>query len=455
MRRLSKRVLLLGWDGADWKMINPLLENGQMPNLQRLIANGVMGNVASLSPMLSPILWTSIATGKNADKHDILGFAEPDGDSGKIRPVSSTSRKCKAVWNILCERGLKAGVINWFASHPAEKINGFVVSDRYAHAVGPPDKEWPAVEHSIHPAELLEEACKMRIHPAASTPQQVRPFIPKLAELDPQKDKNLHQLRILLAQCATIQKVATWLMHTQEWDFLGVYFDAIDRFAHSFMEYHPPKMPHLKDEDFELYKDVMNGCYRFHDLMLGRMMQLAGEDATIIILSDHGFHCDHLRPGGSAKIQDGRPVAWHRQYGVVIIGGPAIKSDERVYGASLLDITPTVLWLLGCPVGQDMDGKPLTQIVDGVPPPVEEIETHEGGDEVDETATAEEDPWVAQQMLQHLAELGYIEQDAKVEGVVQDRARNLAQVYAATGRPQEAIEQYQTGAGSKARRQGL
>ena len=66
--RLVKRVLLIGWDGADWKMINPLLESGKMPNLERFIGRGVMGNVASLTPMLSPILWTSIATGKHADK---------------------------------------------------------------------------------------------------------------------------------------------------------------------------------------------------------------------------------------------------------------------------------------------------------------------------------------------------------------------------------------------------
>src|SRR5262245_61079923 len=105
---IAKRICLIGWDAADWKMINPLLERGQMPNLHKLIDNGVMGNVASLSPMLSPILWTSIATGKHADKHMILGFAEPDGDSGKLRPVTSTSRKSKAIWNILSEHGKRA-----------------------------------------------------------------------------------------------------------------------------------------------------------------------------------------------------------------------------------------------------------------------------------------------------------------------------------------------------------
>ncbi len=444
MDRTARRVLLLGWDGADWKMINPLLEKGQMPNLQRLIESGVMGNVASLNPMLSPILWTSIATGKQADKHGILGFAEPDGASGKIRPVTSTSRKCRAVWNILSERRLRAGVINWFASHPAEKINGFVVTDRYAPAAGPPDEEWPAVEHSVHPASMLEELCKLRIHPAATTPQQIAPFIPKLHELDPQKDQNLHQLRILLSQCATIQAAATYLMEQEPWDFLGVYFDAIDRFAHAFMEYGPPKMAHVSDEDFAHYRDVMIGCYRFHDMMLGRLMQLAGEDTTVIIVSDHGFHSDHLRPEGSSKIKEGRPVAWHRQHGVLVIGGPQIKKDERVYGASLLDIAPTVLWLLGCPVARDMDGKALIQIREGEPAEVAEVETYEGGDGAAVDAPFEErDPWAAQQMLKRLVELGYVEADQSVEGVVLDRHRNLGQVYAATGRPAEAIKQYE------------
>ena len=141
MEKLSKRVLLIGWDGADWKLIDPLLERGQMPNLEKLINAGVMGNIASLIPMLSPILWTSIATGKHADKHGILGSVAPDtasgttsgtscgtpggdgatsghdttsGDgttdghgmaAGRIGPPASTSRRCRAVWNILSDRG--------------------------------------------------------------------------------------------------------------------------------------------------------------------------------------------------------------------------------------------------------------------------------------------------------------------------------------------------------------
>ena len=74
----KRKVLLIGWDAADWKVINPLLDAGKMPNLARLVEQGVIGNLATLQPVLSPMLWTSIATGKRAYKHGIHGFSEPD-----------------------------------------------------------------------------------------------------------------------------------------------------------------------------------------------------------------------------------------------------------------------------------------------------------------------------------------------------------------------------------------
>ena len=80
--RLAKRVLLIGWDAADWKVAAPLVDAGKMPNLEKLINSGVMGNLATLYPVLSPMLWTSIATGKRAYKHGVHGFAEPDPAAG-------------------------------------------------------------------------------------------------------------------------------------------------------------------------------------------------------------------------------------------------------------------------------------------------------------------------------------------------------------------------------------
>ncbi|RJP32667.1 MAG: hypothetical protein C4547_13175 [Phycisphaerales bacterium] len=440
--RRRPRVLLIGWDAADWKIITPLVEQGLMPNMARFVEEGVMGNVASLTPMLSPMLWTSIATGKLADKHQILGFAEPDA-SGGVRPVSSLARRCRAIWNILSDRGLKAGAINWFASHPAERINGFVVTDHFPRAVAPPDAAWPPVPFSVHPAELLDKACSLRIHPGAISRQQVEYFIPRLDEFDAANDDHVKQLRTLLAQCGTVHAAATWLMQEHEWDFLGVYYDTIDRVGHAFMEFHPPRREQVDAGEFERFKDVVTACYRFYDMMLGRLMDLAGEDTTVIIVSDHGFQSDHLRPEGSSRIDKGQPVAWHRRYGVLAMHGPNMKKDERVYGASLLDITPTILMLLGLPVAADMDGKPLTQVIDAEPGSVtlETIDTYETGEPIETSSNETAEALVEAQMLEHLADLGYIE-NASVENIRLDRYRNLGQVYASTGRDELAMEQF-------------
>src|SRR5437764_12162037 len=100
----GRKVLLIGWDAADWEHITPLLEEGLLPNLDGLINRGVMGNLATLQPILSPMLWNSVATGNFADKHGIPGCIEPDAANGGAPPYTSTSRKTKPIWNILTQQ---------------------------------------------------------------------------------------------------------------------------------------------------------------------------------------------------------------------------------------------------------------------------------------------------------------------------------------------------------------
>jgi predicted AlkP superfamily phosphohydrolase/phosphomutase len=69
---------------------------------------GAAGQIATLHPPLSPMLWTSIATGKRPFKHGIHGFTEPAPDGGGIRPITNLSRKCKALWNILSQNDLRS-----------------------------------------------------------------------------------------------------------------------------------------------------------------------------------------------------------------------------------------------------------------------------------------------------------------------------------------------------------
>ncbi|MCU0433200.1 MAG: alkaline phosphatase family protein [Bacteroidia bacterium] len=444
MSRKAKRVILLGWDAADWKMIHPLLDAGYMPALQQLIDNGVIGNIATLDPPLSPMLWTSIATGKTADKHGILGFVEPDPNTGNIRPSTVTSRKVKALWNILQQNNIKSHVVGWWPSHPAEPIDGVAVSNQFSRSKGRVDEPWPVAENSVHPPELAETLAQCRVHPAELTWAHLMPFVPDLKKIDQEKDTRLASIAVLLAQSSTYHAAATWIMENREWEFLALYMNEIDQFGHLFMKYHPPMLPDTNVEDFELFKGVMNAAYRFHDMMLARLMELAGEDTVFVLLSDHGFHSDHLRPRQLPN-DPAAPAHEHAPYGVLCISGPGIRKDDRIYGATLLDIAPTVLTLFGIPAGEDMDGRVLAQAFEQteIPPRIPSWENVEGRSG-QHPGEFREDPWAAQEALKQLVELGYIEapgEDAEktVKAVTLESRFYLARVFLNTRRPAEAL----------------
>ena len=455
MKRLTKRVLLIGWDAADWKIIRPLMAAGKMPVLQEMLEIGVSGNLATLRPIISPILWNSIATGKYADKHDILGFIEPSPDGKGARPVSSTSRKAKAIWNILSQQGLRSGVVNWYASHPAEPINGWIFSNRFASVVGPQVEAFPLDHHSFHPPDLIELAESFRVHPHALSAEQMLPFFPGKKPED-RADLRPGLLAKVLSECATSHNAATYLASRDDWDFLAVYYDAIDHACHGFIEYHAPAMAHVSEDDAAIYSDVVNGVYQFHDMMLGRLLDLAGPETTVLLISDHGFYADHLRPEVAEHMRDPRekfgkkmnPVAWHRPQGIFVAAGKSLKRDELIHGATLLDIAPTILALLGLPVPEDMDGRVLTKIF-AEPVDIESVPSYEAPypqDGIHRDLSVEEgDPWAARQALEQLANLGYIDlpdiddPEKQVAQTIWDRRSNLAQVYYSSGRPAKAL----------------
>ncbi len=454
-KRLAKRVLLLGWDAADWQIIHPLIDRGEMPVLQSLIEGGTSGRISTLQPVISPILWNSIATGKLADKHDILGFTEPTPDGSGARPVSSTSRRAKALWNILSQRGLRSGVVNWFASYPAEHIAGEVFSNLFVDAFQPGAAQRPLDPQAVYPPDLTEVAQAFRVGMEQITAEQMLPFFPDRVPTDP-ADARPRMLARLLAEAATVQNAATYFAAGEEWDFLAVYLDTVDHAGHGFMEYHPPAMSHVTEEDAASYGYVIRGVYRFHDMMLGRLLEVAGPDTTVLLVSDHGFYSDHLRPPVAQHTTDPlekfgasmNPVAWHAQQGVFVAAGAGIKADELIHGTTLLDIAPTVLTLLGLPVPADMDGRALSQLfTEGLEP--ERIDSYEAPHPQDgvwrDLSPEESDPFAARQAMEQLAALGYIEMpDANdpqkaAANAIWDRRNNLAQVYYSSGRLREAL----------------
>lgn len=443
--RIAQKVLLIGWDAADWRVINPLMDAGKMPHLQRLVERGVMGNLATLHPVLSPMLWTSIATGKRPYKHGILGFAEPTPDGVGVRPVSSLSRKTKALWNILHQSGLKSNVVGWWPSAPVEPIDGVMISNHYQRAAKPLDEPWPMPPGTVHPPRLVEKLKEIRFHPSELVFEQVRPFVPKAADVDQDEDRRLAAVMKILAECVSVHSAATWLVENEPWDLMAVYYDAIDHFCHGFMKYHPPRRSFITERDFELYSGVVEAGYRFHDMMLGTLLSLAGDDTHIILLSDHGFHPDHNRPADIPDEPAG-PAVEHRDFGIVVMAGPGVRRDDLVHGASLLDVTPTVLTMLGLPTGADMDGKPLVQAFE-VPPDVVTIPSWDRveGDAGMHGPTRQSDPLASQEAINQLVELGYIEKldddrEKAVARIARELRFNLARSYMDADRHAEAVE---------------
>src|SRR5947208_2983465 len=439
----KQKVLLIGWDAADWEHITPLLEEGLMPTLDGLINRGVMGNLATLQPILSPMLWNSVATGKFADKHGIHGFIEPDPVNGGARPYTSTSRKCKAVWNILSQSGLMSNVVGWWASHPAEPIDGTVVTDAFGGVRFDPQKGWIVPKGAIHPQERGAELARFKLLPNQLTAAHILPFIPDAAKIDQKKDKRRSSFAKILSDNASVHAVVTALMESEPWDFTAVYYDGIDHFSHAFMPYHPPKLEWIKEEDFAMYKDVVKGGYHFHDMMLERLLDLAGPDTTVILCSDHGFESGSQRPRGTPREPAG-PAAWHRQYGMFVMAGAGIRRDERIYGASLIDIAPTVLTLFDLPIGQDMDGRPLLEAFEEIPkvktiPSWESVEGESGM----HTGEQQLDPAQANELMQQFAALGYIEdpgadKEKAAESAEIESKYNVARTLLWKGQPETA-----------------
>lgn len=442
-----KRLLLIGWDSADWKIIQPLVDAGQLPAVQRLLEHGTSGPLTTLDPQLSPMLWTSIATGKHAYHHGVPGFTEVN-ERGQVVPVSAATRRCKTVWEMLGEHGLKSHVVSWFATQGERHPHGCIVSPLYnsfKHDEEDAPEDWPPPAPGTYwPEDLAAHLNERRVSPWDVDPDEVlRLFVPEAPTIDQSKDPRLWHLAQRLAEASSTHSAACWLMENRpDWDFMAIYYRAIDEICHEFMPFHPPQMKGAPDAEFALYKDVVNSAYRFHDLLLVRLMQLAGPDTAIMLVSDHGFHSDHLRPSFTPRVPAGITV-WHRPQGVFAAAGPGFKQDALIHGARLLDVTPTILSYFGLPVGEDMEGRVVREAFTTAPES-RTIPTWENGAKSRPMQRPELTDEDNKALLQQFVDLGYIHEisddpSQAAEETNRENTWNMARACMDTGRYEQAL----------------
>ena len=434
------RLLFVGWDAADWKIIDPLLKRGEMPNLARVLDRGVRGNLATIYPPLSPMVWTTIATGKRPPKHGVHGFTEPTDDGLGLRPITNLGRTTKAFWNILNQNGKRSIVVGWWPSHPAEPIRGVMLSNHFPFERGDkPDR--PLQPGTVSPAALAERLGDLRMHPTDIAASVIGHFVPDWRKIDQEKDKSLHDLAGIIAETTSVHAAATELLEREPWDLAAVYYTGIDHFSHRFMRYHARKVRRRHDgADPALFRDLVRNAYRYHDAMLGRLLVLAGPETAVMIISDHGFHSDRMLPDHIPTEAAG-PAVEHRDFGIFCLKAPGVLLGGQIYGASVIDVAPTVLYLFGLPAGRDMDGKVLINAFEShaLPeaiPSWDEVPGEDGRHPPDRHY----DGTASVEALNQLVALGYVappgEDIAKtVKETIAENRYNLARAQIDSGRP--------------------
>jgi len=402
VRETGIKVLLIGMDGATWNVMDPLIKNGKIPNLEKLIINGSRGNLESyVSPinpfsntsgvgMFSTAMWTSIATGKLPRDNgiqdlvlsrvpgmkNIFPFRLPFvADYLQMDSFKSFHVKTKRVWNILNNYNKKVAICGWWGTWPAEKVNGVLVSE---HAFS----KWA---YSFYPLKIAKAMDSLR---KETIKEFDRKFKEELIDYQQRKgfkiadefrkklgfEKYGENYAVELAKADFFKdmffsSVCTEFYKKNSYDFTALYFIGPDEVEHLFWKYFDIKnFPDIKKEKREKFGKVVENYYIFIDKAIGKLMESVDENTVIIIVSDHGMgpwkkgFLDTLI-GKIAKryvYNSGN----HRKEGIVIISGKNINKGYKIEKASLFDITPTILYLMGLPVGRDMHGKVLVDAID-------------------------------------------------------------------------------------------
>lgn len=250
-------VIVCAIDGAEWRVIRELWRRYQLPVLERLAHEGASGPLATAYGA-SPVIWTTIATGRTPREHGITGFVVP-GPEGDV-PVSSTVRRVPALWNIASRAELETAVLGWWASWPAEAIRGVVVSDR---ALLDPDAGVSPPAFRTRFRELADQALARPTefggNPAARDRDRV------------------------------VAHVARELAD-EGFDLMLVYFRGIDIASHlTWKAWQPERFPDADPEWLREHADDIPAVYRATDAALGEILA-AAPAANVFVVSDHGFH---------------------------------------------------------------------------------------------------------------------------------------------------------------------
>lgn len=387
----TPRVMLIGVDGADWARLMPLIEAGRLPNFARMCDGAYTAPLSTIKPTWSPVVWNTIATGVLEHEHGVLDFTEVQlpwlergvqrsypkyrskpllpADVGLVpalewmmerelipeAPVTALQRRRKAFWDILAEHGVQTGVVRWWATWPATKLDGYVVSDNdpmaQVLAVTKDDHitGHTTIAHMTWPHELSNELLPLidADGPFAATSanpiEHVLAFA-VLADLTESERVELRaqpgrvgQLELIVRGDQFATRAGLQLWNEKRVSTLAVYLRAVDNVSHRYWN----------------DTGVVDRTYELTDQLLGDLLDAGDADTTYMLVSDHGWNYE---PGPTFGHNDAPP-------GVLILRGPGVVAQPASkLEPSVIDIAPTLLALYGLPPESAFRGRPLREL---------------------------------------------------------------------------------------------
>ena len=421
----APKLLVLGVDGASWKVIGPMLAKGQLPALERFFREGAHSrDLETLESGASPLVWTTIATGRTPADHGIDSFVVDLGN-GAFVPVTSSGRKARAIWEIASMHDTSVGVVGYWASWPAERVRGYVVSDHanaaFSEFMAKDGRLWRGPD----PARLSE--LKRDFYPLDIEPTLAKRWVApeSFSYEDMQRRSGYNETQMALLREAgwnvfddyyslvkTMYRVdyplflvTMDLMVERPTDLVILYLHGPDPVQHMAWDLAEPGAFEVPNPHLERDRGLVEGVYRAVDTMLADLLELVDEETWVVFVSDHGIEA---APAATGNPRRGRPGEHpDSARGVLFLRGPHVRAGYQIPGATPFDLMPTFAWLLGLPISEELPGRILTDAFDPAfvaSHPDSRVESY-GARPVDEPQASDAD----RLKLDLLKSLGYIE----------------------------------------------
>jgi predicted AlkP superfamily phosphohydrolase/phosphomutase len=383
----ARRLVVVGIDGLGMDLVNEAVARGSLPAFAQILRKGAHGRLATLRPTEAPPIWTTIFTGRLPRDHGVKSFGTyrlrgsatrydllPKGalvglleKAGLVStsPVTSASRRRRALWNVLNAFGIPAGTARVWGTHPPERIQAFVISP-YLHVLR---KDPAQAAETVHPRAMAPEVLARAVDPADVDRALLAEFIDFTVEVPGDEVPWRRELlERALAPDLTYQRAGSVLRAAYDPPLFATYFFGMDVIGHTFTRFdQPDRFGDVRPEERRRYGGVVQGYAAYVARAVGELAQGLRPGEILLVVSGSGMEpVPHWRRAWEAMVGGDRWISGtHADApdGLLLAVGDGIRPGATLRSASVLDLAPTMLYLMGLPVARDMEGRILAEIL--------------------------------------------------------------------------------------------